>query len=107
MVEQVAEALVGLLDRAEAGELAHRPEAAAVHRRVDPARVGEGAGEALVPLAVVVSEIVGGVEGFDRVSGERLEANVALALVRVLLLEPLMGSAFGSGLDRHAPEGYP
>ena len=38
VLEQVAEALVRLLGRAEAGELAHRPEAAAVHRRVDAAR---------------------------------------------------------------------
>ena len=34
VIEQVAEALVGLLDGAEAGELAHRPEPAAVHRRI-------------------------------------------------------------------------
>ena len=40
VVEQVAEALVGLLGRAEAGELAHRPQPPAVHRdaRVDAAR---------------------------------------------------------------------
>ena len=38
VLEEVAEALVRLLGRAEAGELAHRPEAAAVHRRVDAAR---------------------------------------------------------------------
>ncbi len=35
---EVAEALVRLLRRAEAGELAHRPEPAAVHRRIDAAR---------------------------------------------------------------------
>ena len=45
VVEQVAEALVGLLARAEAGELAHRPQAAAVHRGVDAARVGVVAGQ--------------------------------------------------------------
>ena len=38
VLEQVAEALVRLLGGAEAGELAHRPEPAAVHRRVDAAR---------------------------------------------------------------------
>ena len=37
VVEQVAEALVGLLGGAEAGELAHRPQPAAVHARVDAA----------------------------------------------------------------------
>ena len=34
VVEQVVEALVGLLGGAEAGELAHRPEPAPVHRGV-------------------------------------------------------------------------
>ena len=38
VVEQVAEALVRLLGGAEAGELPHRPELAAVHRRIDAAR---------------------------------------------------------------------
>src|SRR4029079_1114872 len=38
VVEEVAEALVRLLGRAEAGELAHRPELPAVHRRVDASR---------------------------------------------------------------------
>ena len=37
VIEQVAEALVGLLGRPEPGELAHRPQAPAVHGRVDPA----------------------------------------------------------------------
>ncbi len=39
VLEEVAEAHVRLLGRAEAGELAHRPELPAVHRGVDPARV--------------------------------------------------------------------
>ena len=34
------EALVRVLGGAEAGELTHRPQAAAVHRGVDPAREG-------------------------------------------------------------------
>ncbi len=41
VLEQVAEPLVRLLRRAEPGELAHRPEPAAVHRRVDAARERE------------------------------------------------------------------
>ena len=45
VVEQVVEALVGLLAGAEAGELAHRPQPPAVHRGVDAARVGVGAGQ--------------------------------------------------------------
>jgi hypothetical protein len=45
VLEQVAEALVGLLARAEAGELAHRPQPPAVHRLVDAAREGVLAGQ--------------------------------------------------------------
>ena len=44
VLEQIVEALVGLLARAEPGELAHRPQPAAVHRLVDPARIGICAG---------------------------------------------------------------
>ena len=45
MGEQVAEALVGLLGGAEAGELAHRPQAAPVHRGLDTAREREFSGK--------------------------------------------------------------
>ena len=50
LLEQVAEALVGLLGGREAGVLAHRPEPAAVHRRLDAAgeRVLAGAPEVAV-----------------------------------------------------------
>ena len=41
LLEQVAEPLVGLGRGREAGVLAHRPEAAAVHRRLDAARERE------------------------------------------------------------------
>ena len=44
VVEQIAEALVGLLGGAEAGELAHRPQAPAVHARIDAAGERELAG---------------------------------------------------------------
>jgi hypothetical protein len=44
VVEQVAEALVRLLGGAEAGELAHRPQATAVHARVHAARERIAAG---------------------------------------------------------------
>ena len=50
VLEQVAEALVRLLGGAEPGELPHRPELAAVHRRVDAARERIDAGEAEVAL---------------------------------------------------------
>ena len=52
VIEQVAEALVRLRRRAEAGELPHRPELAAVHRRIDPAREREHA--RIAEVAVVV-----------------------------------------------------
>ena len=44
--EQVLEALVGVRRGAEAGELAHRPELAAIAGGVDAARVGVLAGDA-------------------------------------------------------------
>ncbi len=46
--DQVAEAPVGVLAGAEAGDLAHRPQPAAVHRRVRPARVRKAPGQAEV-----------------------------------------------------------
>ena len=52
VVEQVVEALVRLLRGAEARELAHRPQPAAVHRRVHPAREWVRAGIAEVALVV-------------------------------------------------------
>ena len=48
--EQVAEARVGILGGAEAGELAHGPQAAAVHAGVDAARVGRLAGQAEIAV---------------------------------------------------------
>jgi hypothetical protein len=76
VVEQVAEALVGLLRGAEARELAHRPQAPAVHRRVDAARERELAGLA-DPLGVV-ADVLRAVEPGDRLSGQRGERHVAL-----------------------------
>ena len=64
VLEQVVEALVRLLGRAEAGELAHRPQAPAVHRRVDAARERVLAREAEVAL-VVELDGVGRVERLD------------------------------------------
>ena len=61
MLEQVAEARVRLLGGAEARELPHRPEPAAVHRRVDAARERIRARVAEVAL-VVDRRVVGRVE---------------------------------------------
>ena len=54
---EVAEALVRLLGRAEAGELAHRPEAAAVHRRIDASGERVLAGVAEVARVVDVDAL--------------------------------------------------
>ena len=78
VVEQVAKALVGLLRGAEPGELAHRPQPPAVHRRIDAARVGRLSGEAQVPLRVPLGEVVLGVQGPHRVPGDGLERRLAL-----------------------------
>src|SRR5207302_1448149 len=65
--QQEAEALVGLARRAEAGELAHGPQPAAVHAGVDAARERVLAGVAEVVLGVEAEtfKVVGGVEGGD------------------------------------------
>ena len=80
---QVAEALVRLLRRAEARELAHRPQPAAVHRRVDAARERELAGPAEVALVVDV-DVVGRVERLVLDAGDRGE-ELALPLRRRLV----------------------
>ena len=100
-LEQVAEALVGLLDGAEAGELAHRPEPPAVHRRVDAAgeRVLAGVAELLGRVEPV--EILVGVERLDRVPGDGLEQRLALRGAVVEVLSPLVGAPPRLGLDRH------
>ena len=55
--EQIAEALVGVLGGAKAGELAHGPQAAAIHGGMNAARVGRLAGIAEVALRVPAGEI--------------------------------------------------
>ena len=83
VVEQVVEALVGLLAGAEAGELAHRPQPPAVHRGVDAARVGVGAGAARSgPRAAGADaggQVGGRVQLADGLARERAEARIALA----------------------------
>ena len=72
LLEQVAEALVGLLGGGEAGVLAHRPEAAAVHRRLDAAgervlaRAARGPRSSSRP-----ARSAGGVEVVDLDAGRR------------------------------------
>ena len=63
--EEIAIALVGFDGGAEAGVLAHGPEAAAVHGGVDAAGVGEFAGVADGGVWVGGGEIGLGVEAVD------------------------------------------
>ena len=56
LTEQEVEALVGVLGRAEAGELAHRPAAAQVHARVRAAQERIGARLAGSPRRVLGTE---------------------------------------------------
>jgi hypothetical protein len=93
VLEQVPEPFVGLLGRAEAGELPHRPEPASVHRRVDTA--GERIGSGVAEVALVVD-----LDRLRRVQGLVLEPGdgreeLALPLRRCLveLAPPLLDGA--------------
>ena len=98
VLEQVAEALVRLLGRAEAGELAHRPELPAVHRRVDAARERIDARVAEVALVVDV-DVLRRVQRLVLEAGDR-RGELALALRRrvVELALPLLRAAFETSL---------
>ncbi len=75
--QQVTEARVGVLRRAEAGKLAHRPKPAAKHCRVDSARVGRRAGIAQVPLRVPAGKIRRGAQTLDGITGNGRESRSA------------------------------
>ena len=99
VVEQVVKALVGLLAGAEAGELAHRPQPAPVHRAVDPAREGVLArcADGVLGTADPLGQVGGRVELLDGLAGERAEA--ARLFLAVRLRTPPLGRL---GADRHA-----
>ena len=94
VVEQVAEALVGLLRRPEPRELAHRPQPAAVHARVHAARERNSPGQ---PDAAPIGRQVGlRVQRPDRLPRERGERDVALGVLPLLSGHgPSLGSACG------------
>ena len=81
LLEQVAEALVGVGRGREAGVLAHRPEAAAIHRRLDAAGEGELAGPPEVALLVQVGDVGRGVEVADLDLARGPEVRPALGVV--------------------------
>src|SRR5439155_13335514 len=62
----------------EASELAHRPEPAAVHGRIDPARVGRLAGASEVGLRSPALQIIKGIDPRDRQAGQRGESWLTL-----------------------------
>src|SRR5829696_5592488 len=68
VLDQVAEALVGLLGRGVARVLAHRPLARAVHVRVDAPGEGELAGLSQ-PLLEAAADVLFGVQLFDLDAG--------------------------------------
>ena len=103
---QVAEALVRLLRRAETGELAHRPQASAVHRRIDAAGERVLAGIAEV-AAVLDADVLGRRERLVLDTGDRREELVRAlrrAFVQVgapgveRLRAPVLGRRHRAGL---------
>jgi hypothetical protein len=94
VVEQVAEALIGVLGATEARELAHRPQPPAVHRGIDATREGKGARDA---DARTVRQVGVGVQGSHRLAGEGRELDLPLR-GEVVGLQPLgvrSGSSVG------------
>jgi hypothetical protein len=98
LLEQVLEPRVGVLRASEAGEHPHRPEAAAVHRRIDAARERILAGVAEALLVRAVRDVLGRVEGLHRNPGQRLEPHVPL---RRLADERLVRPLFPLSLAAH------
>jgi hypothetical protein len=93
VLEQIAEARVRLLGGAEPGELPHRPELPAVHRRVHAARKRIDAGIAEVVLIVDV-DVVGRVQRLVLETRDgRRQLAVALRRGVVELAPPLLGFA--------------
>jgi hypothetical protein len=86
VVQQVAEALVRLLRGAEAGELAHRPQATQVHRRVHAAGERVLAGEPDLALGVGFGEVLLRVERPHLLARDGLKQRLPLGLFRVGLL---------------------
>src|SRR5205085_9723755 len=78
MLQQIFEARVSLFRRAEAGELAHGPELAAIAGRVYAARVRELAGERSITFVVNVCCVCGRVESVDRRERDGLKFLLAL-----------------------------
>ena len=112
VVEQVTEPAVGLLGRREARVLAHRPEAAAVHRGLDAAGERVLAGSAEVAVLVEASRVGRGVEVSDDEARRSLESRLALgrSLERLgseRLAPPFAGRIEASPVGRSVRPGDP
>ncbi len=95
--EQEAEALVGLSRRTEAGELAHGPEPAAVHRSMDAAREGILSRITKIGFGVEAAEAVGRIK---RVNGDAANGGGRLLARRgagVFALPAVVGGCVGDG----------
>jgi len=79
LLEQVAEALVGLARGREAGVLTHGPQPAAVHRRLDTTRIGVLTGEAEGLVGRQIGRVGGVVDVSDLDIGRGGEALAPLA----------------------------
>ena len=77
LLDQVLEALVGVLGRAEARDLPHRPQPPAVHRRVRPAGIRILSGKPDV-LERRVGDIERGVGALEREAAQRAELGLPL-----------------------------
>jgi hypothetical protein len=70
---QILVSLIGFLGCAEAGKLPHRPELAAVARRVNATRIRELSGIGEIAVVVERRDVGGGVKALDRPAGNRGE----------------------------------
>ncbi len=92
--KQIAKALVCVFSRAETGKLAHRPEAAAVHRCMNSARVRRFAGLCEVSIGVPSRQIRWSVKPSNRMTGNRSEFSLALRIFRQSRLKRVLFPCF-------------
>ncbi len=81
MRKQIAEALIGILGGAKARELPHGPQAAAVHRGVNAARVRRLAGIAKVAVGIPSRKISWRVQTLNGKAGNGGEFRLSLGIL--------------------------
>ena len=75
--KQIAEALIGVFGSSEARELAHGPQAAAVHGSVNATHIRRLAGLAEVAIRIPVRKIGARIQAANRVTGKGGEFRLA------------------------------